>query len=171
MMSKVTFKGSPVSVAGNFPAVGTEVKDFKLVTNDLKETALSDFDQELIVLNIFPSIDTPVCSSSVLRFNTEAGKIPKALVLCISKDLPFAQARFCGAENVENVKTLSAFRNPEFAQQLGVDIADGLLKGLLSRAVIVLDAQRKVIYNQLVPELTDKPDYDKCLSAIASLTG
>lgn len=165
-MSQVTFKGEPVSLSGTFPKVGDTVNNFQLTTNEFKETSLDEYKDQQLILNIFPSIDTPVCSSSVIRFNDEAGNLKNTLVLCISKDLPFAQARFCGAENIEKVKTLSAFRDSAFAKQFGVDIASSILKGLLARAIVVLDAKRKVIYTELVSEITNKPDYEKCLAAI-----
>lgn len=167
-MSKVTFKGSPVKLEGSFPEVGTSISNFSLTTNDLKEVNMSDFKQGTLILNIFLSLDTPVCASSVIKFNAEAANLPNTEVLCISKDLPFAQARFCATENIQNAKILSAFRHSEFAKQFGVDIADSLLKGLLSRAIIVLDSARKVIYAQLVPEITEKPDYEDCLAALKS---
>ncbi len=165
-MKQVTFKGTPLQLEGTFPKVGDTITDLTLTSNDLKEVKLSDFKQGTLVLNIFPSLDTPVCASSVVRFNAEAADLPNTEVLCISKDLPFAQARFCATDNIQNAKILSAFRHPEFAKQLGVDIADGLLKNLLSRSIIILDSARKVIYTQLVPEITEKPNYDECLAVL-----
>ncbi len=168
-MSQVLFKGMPIKIAGDLPKVGQTVNNFALTDNNLQEISLNDFKEPILILNIFPSIDTPVCSQSVKKFNTTASNLENTKVLCISKDLPFAQARFCGTENIKNAQTLSAFRHAEFAPQFGVDIAEGLLKGLLARAIIVLDATRKVQYIELVSEITNEPDYDKCLSAVHTL--
>jgi thiol peroxidase len=168
-MAKVTLKGNPLNINGNFPQIGSKIDNFTLTANDLSEVNLKDLAQKTIVLNIFPSLDTPTCSLSVVKFNQSAGNIPDCAVLCISKDLPFAQARFCGAHEIKNVTTLSAFRNPDFARNLGVDIADGPIRGLLARSVIVLNDKREVIYTELVPEITQEPDYEKCLSAIAKV--
>lgn len=168
MMTNVTFKGAPITVAGKFPQVGDYCKPFTLTDNDLRDVTLDDFNQEFIIFNIFPSLDTPICSMSVLRFNEAAANLPDCMVLCISKDLPFAQSRFCSANDIKNVKLLSAFRSPEFAKNYGVDITEGPIRGLLARAIIVVDDERQVIYTELVPEITQEPDYDKCLSAIAN---
>ena len=165
-MTDVTLKGSPITLDGTFPTKGQQITNFELVANDLSDVNLEDFTQHFIILNIFPSLDTPTCSMSVRNFNTAAGTLPNCTVLCISKDLPFAQARFCGAENIKNVKTLSAFRNPDFALQFGVDITTGPLRGLLSRAVIILNDKREVIYAELVPEIVDEPNYDAALAIV-----
>lgn len=170
-MTNVTFKGETVTLGGKFPKIGESISDFKLVANDLKDQNLDAYVGKTLLLNIFPSVDTSVCADSVRRFNTEAGNLKDTKVLCISKDLPFAQSRFCGAENISNVLTLSAFRNLEFAKNFGVDILDGLLQGLLARAVIVISPERKVVYTELVPEITNKPDYERCLTAMKSLQG
>jgi thiol peroxidase len=156
-----------MKLAGKFPNIGDTIGSFTLTNTDLRDTSIDEFLGESLILNIFPSVDTPVCSSSVIKFNSEAGNLNNYKVLCISKDLPFAQARFCGVENIENVTILSAFRFPDFAQILGVDIVEGFLKGLLARSIVVLNPQRKVIYTELVTEITNKPNYDKCLEAIA----
>ncbi len=168
-MSKILFKGEEVTLNGVFPQVGSLIPDFNLTTNNLEDVTLNKYRNKTIILNIFPSIDTDVCASSVRTFNQKAANIKDTIVLCISKDLPFAQARFCGAENITNVQTLSAFRDLPFAQKFGVDIANGLLKGLLSRAIIVLDPSLKVIYTELVGEITSAPNYEKCLAALNTI--
>lgn len=168
-MSDVTFKGEPVALTGKFPSIGSKIASFELTGQDLHDQALSKYDGKKLLINIFPSIDTGVCADSVRHFNEAASKLDNTAVLCISRDLPFAQARFCGAENLDNVHLLSAFRNEKFGQELGVAIQDGLLKGLFARAVIVTDADHKVKYTQLVPEITHKPDYEACLTALESI--
>ena len=165
-MTQVTFKGNPVSLSGNLPEVGTQAPDFVLVKGDLSEAKLSDFKGKNVVLNIFPSIDTGVCASSVRRFNKEAASVDNTVVLGISADLPFASGRFCAAEGIDNVITLSTFRNSKFAQDYGLLMTDGPLKGLLARAVIVLDSQGKVIYKELVPEIAQEPDYNSAINSI-----
>lgn len=165
-MPQVTFKGEPVELSGTFQQVGDKVADFLLAGNDLQDYRLSDFKKHRIILNIFPSIDTPTCSESVITFNAKAANLPNTIVLCISKDLPFAQARFCGIADINNVKTLSAFRNYEFGKQLGLGIKNTILKGLLSRAVIALDSNYKILYTELVSEISVGPDYNKCLAAV-----
>lgn len=165
-MSQVTFKGKPIALWGKFPDIGTLIEDFRLVTNDLKEVSLADFTAKNIVMNIFPSLDTGVCAQSVRTFNEKAAQLKDTIVLCVSKDLPFAQSRFCTAENIKNVQILSAYRYRSFQQDFGVGISDEPLKELLARAVIVLDKKREVVYSELVPEITQEPDYAKCLAAI-----
>lgn len=165
-MDKVTFKGTPINLAGVFPKIGQTLTDFSLTANDLSDVSLKDFTLPYIILNIFPSLDTGTCSMSVRNFNDAATQLPNCNVLCISKDLPFAQSRFCGAENIKNVQTLSAFRNQDFAKQLGIDIVDSPLRGLLARAVIVLNEKREVIYTELVAEITEEPNYEKCLAVL-----
>lgn len=167
-MPTVTFKGTPIAIAGKFPHPGDDCKPFTLTDGDLRDVSLDDFDQEFIILNIFPSLDTPICSMSVKHFNQSMNDLPDCMVLCISKDLPFAQSRFCGANDIKNVRTLSAFRSPDFARQFGVDITDGPIRGLLARSVIVLNDERQVIYTELVSEITQEPNYDQCLSAISN---
>lgn len=161
-------QGNPVNINGNLPAVDSTAPAFTLVKADLSEVTLADLKGKNIVLNIFPSIDTGVCAASVRRFNKEAADLANTVVLAVSADLPFAGGRFCGAEGIENVATASVFRNPEFAKDYGVMMADGPLKGLLARAVVIIDAAGKVIYQQLVPEITEEPDYE---AAIAALSG
>ncbi|MER6942812.1 thiol peroxidase [Nonomuraea sp. NPDC000554] len=165
-MSDVTFKGNPITVGGTFPKPGDDVPAFRLVRGDLSEATLADFGDVKKVLNIFPSVDTGVCAASVRRFNELAADYPDVQVLCVSADLPFAQKRFCGAEGIENVTMLSLMRGREFLTDYGVAQESGPLAGLAARAVIVLDGDNKVIYSELVPEITQEPDYEGALSAI-----
>ncbi|NIF21990.1 thiol peroxidase [Candidatus Pantoea multigeneris] len=166
MSQNVHFQGNPVPVAGEFPQQGDQAKPFSLVAKDLADVGLAQFAGKRKVLNIFPSIDTGVCAASVRKFNTEAANLENTVVLCISADLPFAQARFCGAEGLENVVTLSTLRGAEFKQDYGVAISEGALKGLTARAVVVLDEQDKVIHRELVNEITDEPNYAAALAAL-----
>ncbi|HET7930718.1 MAG TPA: thiol peroxidase, partial [Rhodanobacteraceae bacterium] len=152
-MSSVKFKGNPIRVDGSFPKVGEQAPGFKLVAGDLSEKSLSDFAGKRKVLNIFPSIDTGVCAASVRHFNKDAAGLENAVVLCISADLPFAQARFCGAEGIQNVTMLSTMRGREFLKDYGVAMTDGPLAGLAARAVLVLDEHDKVMHAQLVDEI------------------
>ncbi|MFI6737908.1 thiol peroxidase [Nonomuraea sp. NPDC050451] len=165
-MSDVTFKGTPVAVGGTFPAPGASAPAFKLVGGDLAEHSLEEYGQRTKVLNIFPSLDTGVCAASVRRFNEVAAEHPEVAVLCISADLPFAQKRFCGAEGLDNVVTLSLMRGREFLTDYGVAQESGPLAGLAARAVVVLDGDNKVVYSELVPEITQEPDYDAALTAL-----
>lgn len=165
---KLTFKNEPVQLKGNFVEIGKQIAGFTLSDTKLQDKTLDDFKENILLLNIFPSIDTPICSESVRMFNLKAGSFKDCRVLCISKDLPFAQARFCGAENIKNVEMLSAFRNSEFGKSYGLEIANTAVKGLLARAVIIVNSDRKVIYSELVPEITNKPNYETCLDAIAN---
>ncbi|QHB16797.1 thiol peroxidase [Mannheimia pernigra] len=165
-MSKVTLAGNPIDVAGAFPQKGDVVADFTLVNSDLEDVSLSDFDGKRKVLNIFPSIDTGICAKSVRVFNEKATSLDNTVVLCISADLPFAQARFCGAEGIENAKVLSTFRNRELHNKLGVDITSGPLACLAARSVIVLDENNKILHSQLVPEIKQEPDYDAALAVL-----
>lgn len=164
-MSQVTLKGNPVEVGGTFLQAGQTAPDFSLVTGDLSEKSLNDFAGKRKVLNIFPSVDTGVCAASVRKFNEKAASLNNAVVLCISQDLPFAQSRFCGAEGIENVVMLSAFRSP-FAEDYGVALASGPLAGLAARSVVVLDENNQVLYSQLVPEITEEPDYEAALAVL-----
>lgn len=166
-MSTVTLQGNPVHVDGNFPEVGTIAPGFTLVGNDLKDVSLSSLDGKRKVLNIFPSIDTGVCAASVRRFNELASKLENTLVLCISADLPFAQARFCGAEGLDRVMNLSTLRGREFLADYGVALADGPLAGLAARAVVVLDGDNRVLHAELVPEIAQEPDYEAALNALS----
>lgn len=166
MSQQVHFQGNPVSVAGHIPQSGHHAAPFTLVAKDLSDVTLEQFAGKRKVLNIFPSIDTGVCATSVRKFNQLASELDNSVVLCISADLPFAQSRFCGAENLNNVITLSTLRSSDFGQTYGVAIADGALKGLLARAVVVLDEKDNVIFSQLVNEITEEPDYEGALQAL-----
>jgi thiol peroxidase len=164
-MAKITFKGSPIRTAGDLPVNGSAAPDFTLVKQDLSETVLADYKGKRLVLNIFPSIDTGVCAMSVRKFNEKAAALKNTVVLCVSMDLPFAQSRFCGAEGIQNVVTASAFRSA-FGDHYGVIIAEGPLAGLLSRAVVVINENGKVVYTEQVPEIAQEPDYDAALTAL-----
>jgi len=166
IMARITFKGNPVQTAGALPAVGSAAPDFKLTKSDLSDTSLKDYLGKRVVLNIFPSLDTPVCAASVRRFNAEATKLENTVVLCISRDLPFAQGRFCAAEGLNNVITASEYKNSSFSDAYGVRIQDGPLSGLLSRAVAVIDESGKVKYTEQVPEIVQEPDYAAALAAL-----
>ena len=163
-MAKTAFKGDPVELVGDLPAVGTSAPDFTLTRSDLSDVSLSDFSGQTLVLNIFPSIDTPVCAMTVRKFNAEIGNHDGAAVLCVSADLPFAHARFCGAEGLDHVVSASTFRSPAFGDAYGMRIAGGPLAGLMARAVVVIDGNGKVVYTQLVGDITEEPDYDKALA-------
>jgi thiol peroxidase len=165
-MSKVAFKGQPVQVDGTFPAAGQAAPAFSLVGKDLADVSLANFAGKRKMLNIFPSVDTGVCAASVRRFNELAGGLDNTVVLCISADLPFAQARFCGAEGLDHVVMLSLMRGRGFLRDYGVALAEGPLAGVAARAVVVLDAQDKVIHAQLVDEITHEPDYEAALKAL-----
>ncbi|WBE24639.1 thiol peroxidase [Denitrificimonas caeni] len=166
-MTTVTFKGTPVRIDGHFPQQGEQAPSFSLVNKTLDEVTLSSLSGFRKVINIFPSIDTPTCAISVRKFNEQAANLKNTRVLCISADLPFAQARFCGAEGLERVLMLSTMRDPDFFQVYGVDIAEGPLAGLAARAVIVLDENDKVLYSQLVAEIGDEPDYESALAVLS----
>jgi len=166
MSTTVTLAGEPVAVGGDFPRPGDKAPSFMLVDKDLKDVALSNFYGKRKVLDIAPSLDTSVCQATVRRFNSEAATLPNTVVLVISADLPFAQARFCGAEGLSNVITLSTMRGRDFHKQYGVMIMDPPLSGLLARAVIVLDENDRVVYSQLVPEITHEPNYEAALAAV-----
>lgn len=166
MSQVVHFQGNPVSVAGQIPQAGSKAQPFSLVAKDLSDVALSQFADKRKVLNIFPSIDTGVCAASVRKFNQLATDMENTVVLCISADLPFAQSRFCGAEGLSNVITLSTLRNPEFQQAYGVGISEGALKGLTARAVVVLNENDDVVFSELVNEITQEPNYDAALEAL-----
>jgi thiol peroxidase len=165
-MAQITLRGNPINTVGELPAVGAQAPAFTLTGTDLGEVSSGQFDGKAVLLNIFPSIDTPVCATSVRTFNERAAGAGSQ-VLCVSKDLPFAQKRFCGAEGIENVTTASAFRSG-FGDDYGIAIADGPMTGLLARAVVVIGADGKVAYTELVPEIGSEPDYDAALSALQS---
>ena len=166
-MAQVTFQGTPVNTVGDLPAVGQAAPDFTLTTTDLSDVSLETYKGKKLVLNIFPSIDTPVCATSVRRFNDEASQLENTKVLCVSRDLPFAFGRFCGAEGLENVISASELRSHEFGNDYGVRINDSALAGLFARAIIILDEEGKVIYSQLAPEIAEEPDYQSALAALA----
>lgn len=165
-MANITLKGNPIQTLGELPAKGTKAPDFELTKNDLSKASLKDFQGSRLVLNIFPSLDTGTCAASVRRFNKEAANLNNTKVLCISRDLPFAQARFCGAEGLNNVITLSDFATHQFGKDYQLEITTGPLAHLLSRSVIVLDENHQVIYTQQVPEIVDEPDYEPALAAL-----
>jgi len=165
-MSTVTLEGNPVNVEGHFPQPGEKAHSFMLVDKDLNDVALSHFAGKRKVLSIVPSLDTPTCAASTRVFNQQASSLANTVVIIISSDLPFAQARFCGAEGIENVITLSTLRGRDFHRDYGVLITEHPLTGLTARAVIVLDENDKVIYSQLVPEIADEPDYDAALASL-----
>jgi thiol peroxidase len=166
MTSTVTLKGNPVEVGGDLPKKGAGAPDFSLADAKRNMVSLADFAGKRKVLNIFPSVDTPTCAMSVRAFNKAASTLKNTAVLCISADLPFAQSRFCGAEGIENVVSLSTFRSPKFAESYGVDIKTSSLAGLTARAVIVLDENNKVLHTELVSEIADEPNYDAALAAL-----
>lgn len=159
-MNTVYLKNEPCHTYGTVPAVGQKAHCYNLVASDLKEISCQDFVGKKVVLNIFPSLDTPVCAASVRRFNKEAAAHKDVVVICVSMDLPFAMSRFCTAEGIDGVTPASAFRSPDFGKVYGLTMTDGPLAGLLARAVIIVDADRNVIYSDLVNEITDEPDYD-----------
>ena len=165
-MAKITFKGNPVNTSGNLPAMGKTAPDFSLVRSDLSTLSLSELKGKKLILNIFPSLDTSVCATSVRKFNQLAAGKPNVTVLAISKDLPFAHGRFCSTEGITNVITLSGFRDSSFGKAYGVDTIDGPFAGLYARSVVVIDESGKVVYTQLVPETTTEPDYDSALKAL-----
>ena len=165
-MSTVTLAGNPINIGGHFPAAGSQAADFSLTTGELGSAGNASYAGKRKILNIFPSVDTGVCAASVRRFNQDAGSLSNTVVLCISADLPFAQARFCGAEGLDNVVMLSTFRNPEFKQAYGVDIETGPLAGLCARAVMVLDENNRVLHSELVSEIKEEPDYAAALAVL-----
>ncbi|ANA32942.1 thiol peroxidase [Ralstonia mannitolilytica] len=165
-MANVTLGGNPIEVGGKFPAKGDKAPAFTLVGADLKDVSLADFAGKRKVLNIVPSLDTPVCATSTRKFNEAAAKLDNTVVLSISADLPFAAGRFCTTEGIANVKPLSTFRDKGFKQAYGVDITSGPLAGVTARAVVVLDADDTVLYSQLVPEIKEEPNYDAALAAL-----
>lgn len=166
-MTKTAFQGNPVTLAGEFVKAGAQAPGFTLVKNDMGNFTLADAKGKYVLLNIFPSMDTGVCAASVRKFNQLAGKMGDTLVLAISKDLPFAQGRFCTTEGIENVMPLSDFRyTSDFGEKYGVLMTDGPLCGLLARAIVIINPEGKVIYTELVPEITQEPDYEAALAAL-----
>lgn len=166
-MSTVTFQGNKIHLSGDLPKVGSQAPDFRLVNPDLKDVSLKDFAGKKKLLNIVPSVDTPVCAASTRKFNEFAKETGNTVMLAVSADLPFAASRFCAAENAERIIPLSMMRSRNFAEDYGVLIKDGPLEGIAARAVVVLDENDKVIYTELVPEISQEPDYDKALAAMA----
>lgn len=165
-MAKITLKGNPVNTNGELPTLGSSAKDFELVAGDLSSKSLSDFSGKNIILNIFPSVDTGTCATSVRSFNKTAADLADTVVLCISRDLPFAQARFCGAEGIENVVMLSDFRTGQFGQGYGLNFVDGPLNGLNSRCVVIIDKEGKISYTEQVSEIVDEPNYEAALTSL-----
>ena len=165
-MADITHRGNPVHTSGNLPAVGSRAPDFRLTDADLKDVSLADFKGKKKLLNIFPSIDTPTCALSTRKFNEYAAQNPNAVIIMVSADLPFAQKRFCSAENTINVKTLSMMRDRNFAKDFGVLLLDGLYQGITARAIVVIDEQDKVVYTELVPEIRQEPNYEMALAAL-----
>lgn len=165
-MASITLGGNPIHTTGELPKTGSKAADFKLVKNDLSVASLADFAGSKLVLNIFPSVDTGTCAASVRKFNEKASQLENTKVLCISRDLPFAQKRFCGAEGLENVINLSDFQNGSFGKDYGLEITDGPLAGLHSRVVVVIDENGTVAYTEQVSEIADEPNYDAALAAL-----
>lgn len=167
MTQTVTLGGNPIQIGGNLPQSGATAPAFKLVAKDLSDVTLENFAGKRKVLNIFPSVDTPTCAASVRQFNAKASQLKNTVVLCISADLPFAQSRFCGAEGLDNVQTLSTMRGREFMQHYGVAIESGPIAGLTARAVIVLDENNRVIHSELVGEIKNEPNYEAALAVLS----
>lgn len=164
-MANITLKGNAISTKGELPTIGSELKNFTLVNDKLEDKNLNDYKGKKLIFNIFPSIDTGVCAASARKFNEEASSVENTIILNVSKDLPFALGRFCAAEGLDRVETLSDFRG-SFGDDFGVTIENGPLAGLMSRAIIVTDEEGKVIYTEQVPEITQEPDYEKALNAV-----
>lgn len=165
-MAQITLKGNKINTIGELPKTGGKAKDINLVKTDLSTATLNDFKGNKLVLNIFPSIDTGTCAASVRNFNKEAANLPNIKVLCISRDLPFAQKRFCGAEGIENVIMLSDFKTGQFGKDYGLEIMDGPLAGLHSRCVVVIDEKGTVVYTEQVAETTEEPNYQKTINSL-----
>jgi thiol peroxidase len=166
-MATVTFRGTPITLDGNVPAVGAQAPDFRLVTKDMQDVSLQDFAGKRKVLDVAISLDTPVCATGARKFNEAAGKLDNTVVLVVTGDLPFAANRFCTTEGLENVVTASTFRTGrEFGDAYGVTVTDGPVAGLTARAVLVLDENNKVVYSELVDEMTDEPNYDAALAVL-----
>lgn len=165
-MATVTLGGNPVHTSGELPKVGTKTADFHLVNSDLGTSSLADFSGSRVVLNIFPSIDTGTCATSVRKFNEKASAMENTKVVCVSRDLPFAQKRFCGAEGLENVINLSDFKEGSFGKNFGLEITDGPLAGLHSRVVIVFDENGTILHTEQVAEIADEPNYEAALAVL-----
>ncbi len=167
MTQTVTLGGNPIQIGGTLPKAGSTAPAFKLVAKDLSDVTLENFAGKRKVLNIFPSIDTPTCATSVRKFNADAAQLKNTVILCISADLPFAQSRFCGAENLDNVLTLSTMRGRDFLQDYGVAIESGPIAGVAARAVLVLDENNQVLHSELVSEIKNEPNYESALQVLA----
>jgi thiol peroxidase len=165
-MSSITLGGNPVNTSGELPKMGTQLADFKLVKNDLSIATLADFAGKKVVFNIFPSIDTGTCAASVRKFNETAANLTNTVVLCVSRDLPFAQKRFCGAEGIENVVNLSDFKDGSFGKTNGLEIIDSVLAGLHSRAILVIDENGTILHTEQVQEIADEPNYEAALAVL-----
>ncbi len=165
-MSSITLGGTPIETIGSLPKVGSKAPDFTLKTLELSSKSLSDYGNQRKILNIFPSVDTGICAASARKFNEEASKLVNTKILCISRDLPFAQNRFCAAEGIENVEMLSDFIDGKFGKDYGLEIKDGAFEGLHSRVVMVLDENNKIIYSEQVPEIGQEPDYASAIKAL-----
>jgi thiol peroxidase len=168
-MATITFKGDPVQTVGSLPVVGSKAPDFKLVKSDLSDACLADYKGSKVILNVFPSIDTGICAKSVIAFNTAAVALDNTVVLCVSKDLPFAQNRFCGDKNIENVHTLSDYVDGSFCQDYGLLMLEGPLHHLASRAIVVLDESGTVVYTEQVPDIVQEPNYEAALACLQSV--
>lgn len=165
-MAKTALKGMEVNTIASLPVIGKTAPEFTLTANDLSDVSLKDFQGKKIILNIFPSLDTAVCAMSVRKFNSEANNLDNTVVLCISRDLPFAQARFCGAEGLENVQTLSIMKDFRFADDYGVKMIDGPLASLCARSVVIINEEGKVIYTELVSDIVNEPNYEEALKNV-----
>jgi thiol peroxidase len=165
-MAKITLKSKPINTIGNLPETGSQAPDFKLTKTDLSDISIKDHSGKRIILNIFPSLDTEVCANSVRHFNVAAEKLNNTVVLCVSRDLPFAHKRFCTTEGLENVISASEMRDTRFGEDYGVRIIDGPLAGLFARAIVIIDETGKIIYTEQVPEITQEPDYKTALNTL-----
>ena len=165
-MANITLKGNPCNTSGDLPAVGSAAPDFALVAADLSEKNLADFSGKNLIISIVPSLDTPTCATSMKTFNEKAGEAGDTVIVNVSKDLPFAQKRFCESNQVDHVVSLSAFRGDNFGNDYGITITDGPLQGLLGRAIVVVDANGSVVHTELVPEIADEPNYEAALAAV-----
>jgi thiol peroxidase len=165
-MSTITLGGNPINTSGELPKIGSQLADFKLIKTDLSIATLADYSGKKVIFNIFPSIDTGTCAASVRKFNTTAANLNNTVVLCISRDLPFAQKRFCGAEGIENVENLSDFKDGSFGKNNGLEITDGVLAGLHSRVVIVIDEKGTILHTEQVNEIADEPNYEAALAVL-----
>ncbi|MBW2937806.1 thiol peroxidase [Aureisphaera sp. CAU 1614] len=165
-MAVITFGGKPTKTSGELPKVGSKAPDFRLSSLDLSSKKLKDYSGKKVIMNIFPSVGTGVCATSVRKFNEKASSLDNTVVLCISRDLPFAQKEFCAVQGLENVEMLSDYRDQSFGNNYGVNMLENAFEGLLARSIIVLDENGKVIYNELVPEIGQEPNYDAALKAL-----